>query len=34
VVFPRPGAPAELIEAFAAVREAFQLSKPLKGMLG
>lgn len=34
VVFPRPGAPTELLEAFAAVREAFQLSKPLKGMLG
>lgn len=33
VVFPRGGAPAELIDAFAAVREAFQISKALKGLI-
>ena len=34
VVFPRGGAPAELMDAFAAVREAFQISKALRGMIG
>lgn len=34
VVFPRGGAPAELIDAFAAVREAFQISKALRGLIG
>jgi hypothetical protein len=32
--FSRGGAPAELIEAFAAVREAFQISKVLNGLIG
>lgn len=34
VVFPRATGPAELIDAFAAVREAFQLSKVLRGLIG
>ena len=34
VIFPRGGAPAELIDAFAAVREAFQVSKALSGLIG
>jgi hypothetical protein len=34
VIFPRGGAPAELIDAFAAVREAFQISKALKALIG
>ncbi len=34
VVFPRGCAPAELIEAFGAVREAFQISKVLGGLIG
>ena len=34
VVFPRPGAPAELMAAFGEVREAFQISKALRGLLG
>lgn len=34
VVFPRGAAPAELIEAFAAVRDAFQISKALRGLIG
>lgn len=34
VVFPRAGSPAELIAAFAAVREAFQISKALSGLIG
>jgi hypothetical protein len=34
VVFPRGGAPVELIDAFAAVREAFQISKALAGLIG
>lgn len=34
VIFPRGAAPAELIEAFAAVREAFQISKALRGLMG
>lgn len=33
VVFPRGLAPAELLEAFGAVREAFQISKALAGMI-
>jgi len=33
VVFPRGLAPAELIDAFAAVREAFQISKALSGLI-
>lgn len=33
VVFPRPGGPAELVDAFAAVREAFQISKLLRGLI-
>jgi hypothetical protein len=33
VVFPRGGGPAELIDAFASVREAFQISKALKGLI-
>jgi len=34
VVFPHGAAPAELMEAFAAVRAAFQISKLLKGLIG
>lgn len=34
LVFRRAGAPAELIDAFAEVREAFQISKPLAGLIG
>jgi hypothetical protein len=34
MVFSRPGAPAELIEAFAAVRGAFAICKPLAGLIG
>lgn len=34
VVFPRGGSPAELIDAFAAVSEAFQISKALRGLIG
>jgi hypothetical protein len=33
VIFPRGCAPAELIEAFGAVREAFQISKALSGLI-
>ncbi len=33
VVFPRGAAPGELIDAFAAVREAFQISKALKSLI-
>ncbi|MBL9202688.1 MAG: hypothetical protein JNL39_19400 [Opitutaceae bacterium] len=33
VRFPRGCAPAELIEAFGAVREAFQISKALSGLI-
>ncbi len=33
IVFPRRGGPAELIEAFAAVREAFRISKGLSGLI-
>jgi len=34
IVFPRAGAPAELIEAFATVREAFAVSRVLAGLIG
>ena len=34
VRFPRGSGPAELIEAFGAVREAFQISKVLSGLIG
>jgi len=34
VLFPRGGAPAELIDAFARVREAFQLNKTLGTLIG
>ena len=34
VCFPSGSAPAELIEAFGAVREAFQISKVLGGLIG
>ena len=34
VIFPRAGSPAELIDAFAAVRDAFQISKALSGLIG
>ena len=33
VIFPRGSAPGELIDAFAAVRGAFQISKVLKGLI-
>jgi hypothetical protein len=33
IIFPRPGSPAELIEAFAAVRDAFRISKALSGLI-
>ena len=34
VRFPRGAGPAELIEAFGAVRDAFQISKALSGLIG
>lgn len=34
IVFPRQGSPAELIDAFATVRDAFQLSNLLRQLLG
>ncbi len=34
IVFPRAGGPAELVDAFAGVREAFQISKMLRGLIG
>jgi hypothetical protein len=34
IVFPRGGAPMELMVAFAAVREAFRISKALAGLIG
>jgi hypothetical protein len=34
VVFPRSCGPAELIDAFGAVRTAFQISKVLSGLIG
>jgi hypothetical protein len=33
IIFPRPGSPAVLIEAFAAVRDAFRISKALSGLI-
>lgn len=33
VVFPRAGSPAELIDGFAAVRDAFQISKALSALI-
>jgi hypothetical protein len=33
LIFPRGGGPAELIDAFAAVRGAFAISKPLAGLI-
>lgn len=33
MVFPRSGGPAELIEAFVAVRESFRISKGLSGLI-
>ena len=33
MIFPRAGAPAELMDAFAAVRSAFAISKPLRGLI-
>lgn len=33
VIFPRAGGPAELVDAFTAVREAFQISKLLRGLI-
>ena len=33
LVFARSGSPAELIDAFLAVRDAFQISKVLSGLL-
>jgi len=34
IVFPRAGAPSELIDAFEAVRAAFAISKELSGLIG
>ena len=34
VIFPRAGAPIELIEAFASVRSAFRISKTLSALIG
>ncbi|MFI5357741.1 MAG: hypothetical protein ACHQ4G_10440, partial [Opitutales bacterium] len=34
MIFPRAGAPRELLAEFAAVRSAFQLSKALAGLIG
>ena len=34
IVFPRGGSPWELIEAFAEIRHAFQVSKTLRGLIG
>ncbi len=34
MVFPRSGAPAELIDGFTAVRDAFQITKVLAGLIG
>jgi hypothetical protein len=33
VIFARSGSPAELMDAFAAVRDAFQICKPLAGLI-
>jgi hypothetical protein len=34
VVFPRAGGPAELVDAFAEVRGAFQISMVLRTLIG
>ncbi|MES2693801.1 MAG: hypothetical protein V4773_10040, partial [Verrucomicrobiota bacterium] len=34
MIFPRSGGPAELLDGFLAVREAFQISKGLAGLMG
>ncbi len=34
MVFPRAGAPGELIDGFAAVREAFRIDRELAGLIG
>lgn len=34
IIFPRGGAPRDLIEGFTAVREAFAISKVLRGLIG
>ncbi len=34
IVFARAAGPAELVDAFAGVREAFQISKVLRGLIG
>jgi hypothetical protein len=34
LIFSRSGSPAELIDAFASVREAFQISKALRALVG
>lgn len=34
MVFPRAGAPVELIDAFARVREAFRMDRTLAGLIG
>ncbi len=34
VIFPRAGNPAELVDAFTIVRDAFQISKVLSGLIG
>lgn len=34
VIFPRGAAPAELIDAFTALRDAFAMAKPLSGLIG
>lgn len=34
MVFPRAGAPHELMDGFADLRDAFQISKPLAGLIG
>ena len=33
IIFPRRGSPGELIEGFAAVRDAFAISKVLRGLI-
>lgn len=33
ILFPRAGGPAELVEAFAAIRDAFRISKGLSGLI-
>lgn len=34
MIFPRAGSPAELVDGFMAVRDAFQISKVLSGLIG